>query len=144
MMGAVTPEMCRVVLQWINICILLHLLDILFTFSRIYFVVFRWFSRFRQYRRQLGAVAGLDCVIKAGNHGRLPFPGCVAVCSSVYAGTKYKLSDNVSLSSCIYVVLSFVTSIYSKTTEAEFLLGIFNKPFLEMLYVSWLLRVLNL
>jgi len=26
-MGAVTPETCRVVLQWINICILLHLLD---------------------------------------------------------------------------------------------------------------------
>jgi len=28
MMGAVTPETCRVVLQWINVCILLHLLDI--------------------------------------------------------------------------------------------------------------------
>ena len=27
MMGAVTPETCRVVLQWINICILLHVLD---------------------------------------------------------------------------------------------------------------------
>jgi len=27
MIGAVTPETCRVVLQWINICILLHLLD---------------------------------------------------------------------------------------------------------------------
>ena len=27
MMGAVTPETWRVVLQWINICILLHLLD---------------------------------------------------------------------------------------------------------------------
>ena len=27
MMGAVTPETCRVVLQWINICILVHLLD---------------------------------------------------------------------------------------------------------------------
>ena len=27
MMGAVTTETCRVVLQWINICILLHLLD---------------------------------------------------------------------------------------------------------------------
>jgi len=27
MMGAVTPETCRVVLQWINICILLYLLD---------------------------------------------------------------------------------------------------------------------
>jgi len=27
MMGAVTPETCRVVLQRINICILLHLLD---------------------------------------------------------------------------------------------------------------------
>ena len=27
MMGAVTPETCRVVWQWINICILLHLLD---------------------------------------------------------------------------------------------------------------------
>jgi len=27
MMGAVTPETCRVTLQWINICILLHLLD---------------------------------------------------------------------------------------------------------------------
>jgi len=27
MMGVVTPETCRVVLQWINICILLHLLD---------------------------------------------------------------------------------------------------------------------
>jgi len=26
-MGAVTPETCRVVLQWINICILFHLLD---------------------------------------------------------------------------------------------------------------------
>ena len=26
-MGAVTPETCRVVLQWIIICILLHLLD---------------------------------------------------------------------------------------------------------------------
>jgi len=26
-MGAVTPETCRVLLQWINICILLHLLD---------------------------------------------------------------------------------------------------------------------
>jgi len=26
-MGAVTHETCRVVLQWINICILLHLLD---------------------------------------------------------------------------------------------------------------------
>jgi len=26
-MGAVTPETCRVTLQWINICILLHLLD---------------------------------------------------------------------------------------------------------------------
>ena len=26
-MGAVTPETCRVVLQWINVCILLHLLD---------------------------------------------------------------------------------------------------------------------
>jgi len=26
-MGAVTPETCRVVLQWINICILLHLLE---------------------------------------------------------------------------------------------------------------------
>ena len=26
-MGAVTPETCRVILQWINICILLHLLD---------------------------------------------------------------------------------------------------------------------
>ena len=31
MMGAVTPETCRVVLQWINICILLDLLDFLFT-----------------------------------------------------------------------------------------------------------------
>ena len=28
MMGAVIPEICRVVFQWINICILLHLLDI--------------------------------------------------------------------------------------------------------------------
>ena len=27
MMGAVTPKTCRVVLQCINICILLHLLD---------------------------------------------------------------------------------------------------------------------
>ena len=27
MMGAVTPETCRVVLLWINMCILLHLLD---------------------------------------------------------------------------------------------------------------------
>ena len=27
MMGAVTPETCTVVLQWINVCILLHLLD---------------------------------------------------------------------------------------------------------------------
>ena len=27
MMGAVTPETCRVVLQWINICILLNLLE---------------------------------------------------------------------------------------------------------------------
>ena len=27
MMGAVAPETCRVVLQWINICILLHLMD---------------------------------------------------------------------------------------------------------------------
>ena len=27
MMGAVTPETCRVGLQWINICILMHLLD---------------------------------------------------------------------------------------------------------------------
>jgi len=27
MMGAVTPETCRVVLQWINVCTLLHLLD---------------------------------------------------------------------------------------------------------------------
>ena len=27
MLHAVTPETCRVVLQWINICILLHLLD---------------------------------------------------------------------------------------------------------------------
>jgi len=27
MMDAVTPEACRVALQWINICILLHLLD---------------------------------------------------------------------------------------------------------------------
>ena len=27
-MDAVTPETCRVVLQWINICILLHLLDV--------------------------------------------------------------------------------------------------------------------
>jgi len=26
-MGAVTPETCRVILQWINICMLLHLLD---------------------------------------------------------------------------------------------------------------------
>jgi len=26
-MGGVTPDTCRVVLQWINICILLHLLD---------------------------------------------------------------------------------------------------------------------
>jgi len=33
MMGAVTPETCRVVLQWINICILLHLLDFLFTLN---------------------------------------------------------------------------------------------------------------
>ena len=32
-MGAVTPETCRVVLQWINICILLHLLDFLFTLN---------------------------------------------------------------------------------------------------------------
>lgn len=101
-------------------------------------------SHFRQYRRQLGAVAGLDCAIKAGNHGRLPFPGYVAVCSSVCAGTKYKLSDNVSLSFCMNMVLSFVISIYSKTTKAEFLLGIFNKPFLEMLYISWLLRMLNI
>ena len=31
--GTVTPETCRVVLQWINICILLHLLDFLFTFN---------------------------------------------------------------------------------------------------------------
>jgi len=33
MMGAVTPETCRVALQWINICILLHLLDFLFTLN---------------------------------------------------------------------------------------------------------------
>ena len=32
-MGAVTPETCRVVLQWINICILFHLLDFLFTLN---------------------------------------------------------------------------------------------------------------
>jgi len=31
--SAVTPETCRVVLQWINICILLHLLDFLFTLN---------------------------------------------------------------------------------------------------------------
>ena len=30
MMGAVTPEICRVVLQWINIWTLLHLLDFYF------------------------------------------------------------------------------------------------------------------
>jgi hypothetical protein len=82
-------------------------------------------------------------VIKASYHWRLPFPGCVAVYSSVCAGTKYKLNDNVSLSFCMNMVLSFVTtSMYSKTTKAVFLLGIFNKPFLEM-YKSWLLRVLN-
>jgi len=33
MMGAVTPETCRVVLQCINICILLHLLEFLFTLT---------------------------------------------------------------------------------------------------------------
>jgi len=33
MMGAVTPETCRVVLQRINICILLHLVGYLFTLN---------------------------------------------------------------------------------------------------------------
>jgi len=32
-MGAVTPETCRVSLQWINICILLHLVGILLTLN---------------------------------------------------------------------------------------------------------------
>jgi len=32
-MGAVTPETCRVTLQWINICILLHLIGFLLTLS---------------------------------------------------------------------------------------------------------------
>lgn len=100
-------------------------------------MVFRRFSHFRRYRRQLGAAAGLDCAIKASNHGRLPFPGCVAVCSSVCAGIKSKLSNNVSLSFCMNMVLSFVTTgIYSKTTKAEFPRGIFNKPFLEMVAQS--------
>jgi len=31
--GVTAPETCRVVLQWINICILLHLLDFLFTLN---------------------------------------------------------------------------------------------------------------
>jgi hypothetical protein len=84
-------------------------------------------------------------VIKASNHGRLPFAVCVGVYSSVCAVTKYKLSDNVSLSFCMNIVHSFVTtSASSKTTKAEFLLGIFNKPFFEILYKSWLLREFNL
>jgi len=33
MMGAVTPEPCRVSLQWINICILLHLVGFLLTLN---------------------------------------------------------------------------------------------------------------
>jgi len=33
MMVAVTPETYRVVLQWINICILLHMLDFIFTLN---------------------------------------------------------------------------------------------------------------
>jgi len=32
-MGAVTPETCRVTLQWINICILLHLVGFLLTLN---------------------------------------------------------------------------------------------------------------
>ena len=35
-MGTVTPETCRVVLQRINICILLHLLDFLFILTYQY------------------------------------------------------------------------------------------------------------
>jgi len=35
MMGAVIPETCREVLQWINICILLDLLDFLFTLKTV-------------------------------------------------------------------------------------------------------------
>ena len=34
-MGAVTPETCRVTLQWINICILLHLVGFLLTWNWI-------------------------------------------------------------------------------------------------------------
>ena len=33
MMGAVTPETCRVTLQWINICMLLHLVGFLLTLN---------------------------------------------------------------------------------------------------------------
>jgi len=40
MMGAVTPETCRVVLQWINICILLHLLDF-YSHSTLYWTVIK-------------------------------------------------------------------------------------------------------
>jgi len=32
MMGAVTPETCRVTWQWINVCILLHRVGPLLTF----------------------------------------------------------------------------------------------------------------
>jgi len=38
-MGAVTPETCRVTLQKINICILLHLVGILLTANKVFFFV---------------------------------------------------------------------------------------------------------
>jgi len=33
MVGAVTPKTCRVTLQWINICMLLHLVGFLLTLN---------------------------------------------------------------------------------------------------------------
>ena len=54
MMGAVTPETCRVALQWINICVLSHLLDFYSHWIKMHgttslkfaqFVHFMWISK---------------------------------------------------------------------------------------------------
>ena len=51
--------------------------------------------------------------------GILPFPGCVAVYSSVCAGTKYKLSDNVSLSFCMNMVLSLLLQVFAVKLQKQ-------------------------
>jgi len=75
MMGAVTSETCRVTLQWINICILLHLLDFYShwitmhgtTSLKFYLYVLNKYDLYRRLRVQflillmMGAVTSETC-----------------------------------------------------------------------------------